>query len=287
MGRIAELFRWGPTGIMTLLVSWVAVDTHGPSSVYIAADSRVSWGTAAQYDHGKKLFTCRNSADIFGYCGDVLFPSIVLAQVVEMADSGLLFDPDDDPAVRSDAVTQKLKCQFATYPRDVSGMNANSLEVLHASRRKGGHQFECRLLTWTRVKGWRSDAVTLPSCSDVLFARGSGAQDFTERYKTYKKGPNAETSRSVFHCFCDSLVNSGVPSVGGAPQLVGLMRKPQSPGRQFGIISSGQRYLLGARVDELMNFDRIEWRNELFEICDGKTCQRKAHAQHQPNPHVQ
>jgi hypothetical protein len=271
---------------MTLLVSWVGVDTHGPSSVYIAADSRISWGTAAQYDHGRKLFACRNSADIFGYCGDVLFPSIVLAQIIEMADSGLLFDPDDDPVLRSDAVTQKLKHQFATYPRDVSGMNVNSLDVLHASRRKEGPEFECRLLTWTRAAGWRSDAVTLPTHSDVLFARGSGARDFTQRYNAYQKGPNADTSRSVFHCFCDSLLNSSLPSVGGAPQLVGLIRKPESVGQQFGVISSSQRYLLGACVDELMNFDRIEWRNELFEICDGKTCQRKPRAQPQPNPHL-
>jgi hypothetical protein len=54
----------------------------------------------------------------------------------------------------------------------------------------------------------------------------------------------------------------------------------------FGIIASDHRYLLGSRVDELSNFDRIEWRNELFEICDGETRKRKPDAQPQPNPHL-
>ena len=29
---------------MTLLVSWIGVDTHGTSSAYITTDSRISWG---------------------------------------------------------------------------------------------------------------------------------------------------------------------------------------------------------------------------------------------------
>ena len=128
--------------------------------------------------------------------------------------------------------------------------------------------------------------VKLPSHSGILFVRGYGARDFTSRFHAYKDGPTAGTSRSVFHCFCDSLRNSGITSVGGAPQLAGLIRKPGSTGKYFGIIASGHRYLLGSRIDELSNFDRIEWRNELFEICDGDTCKRKADAQRQPDPHV-
>ena len=272
---------------MTLLVSWIGVDTHGPASIYIASDSRVSWTALAHYDHGRKVFACRHSADIFGYCGDVLFPSMVLAQIVEMADAGLLFAEDASPGIRSKAVTQKLIYQFASYPHDVAGITVDSLEVIHAARDKMKEGFECSLLTWTRAKSWSRSAVTLPSHSDVLFARGSGAPDFRRRYATYKEGPNARTSRSVFHCFCDSLQNSSNAGVGGAPQLAGLIRKPGSSGMHFGIIASGRRYLLGSRVDELSNFDRMEWRNELFEVCDGQTCRRKVDAQRQPNPHVQ
>jgi hypothetical protein len=271
---------------MTLLVSWVGIDTHGPASIYIAADSRVTWGASRRYDHGRKVFACRNSADIFGYCGDVLFPSMVLAQIVDIADAGLLFDPDAPPSERSRAVTQKLCYQFATYPHDVSEITVDSLEVLHAARHNTEKVFECHLLTWKRADGWKKHAVDLPKHSDVLFARGSGAKDFQQRYLEYKRGPNADTSRGVFHCFSDSLLNSGIHSVGGAPQLAGLIRKPESVGKYYGIIASDHRYLLGARVDELSGFDRVEWRNELFEVCDGGTRKRRPNAQAQPNPRV-
>jgi hypothetical protein len=58
-------------------------------------------------------------------------------------------------------------------------------------------------------------------------------------------------------------------------------------GRYFGVIADKHRYYLGARIDELSGLDRLEWRNELFEICDGVTGQRKADAQAQPNLHRQ
>ena len=272
---------------MTLLVAWLAVDTHGPSTVYIAADSRLSWSGLAHYDHGRKVFACKNSADVLGYCGDVLFPSMALAQIVEMIDAGLLFEPTSSPEERSKCIVQKLRHQFSSYPSDVAGISADSLEVIHASREYEGKVFECRLLRWSRETGWSLSKVSLPTHSEVLFARGSGAKDFNQRLEKYDKGPNAKTSRSAFHCFCDSLQNSGVASVGGAPQLVGILRKPKSTGIDYGVINSGRRYFLGSRIDELKNFDRIEWRNDLFELCDGKTKTRIPDAQRQPNPHMQ
>lgn len=39
---------------MTMLASWIGIDTYGPTSAYIVSDSRISWGKAAAYDHGKK-----------------------------------------------------------------------------------------------------------------------------------------------------------------------------------------------------------------------------------------
>ena len=39
-------------------------------------------------------------------------------------------------------------------------------------------------------------------------------------------------------------------------------------------------------IPDKSHFDNIEWRNELFEICDGKTMKRKIGAVHQPNPNI-
>ena len=51
---------------------------------YIASDSRITWGNNDIFDYCKKVFTCKQFPEIFGYCGDVLFPSIVLSQIAEM-----------------------------------------------------------------------------------------------------------------------------------------------------------------------------------------------------------
>ena len=141
--------------VMTLMVSWVGVDTHRPASIYIASDSRLSWPNEAHYNHGRKTFACSQFPDIFGYCGDVLFPSMVLAQIVEMIDAGLLFGENSPPSLRSKAVTQKLIYQFSNYPYDVEGISADSLEILHAARDNQKRTFECRMISLTRAKGWK------------------------------------------------------------------------------------------------------------------------------------
>ena len=76
---------------MTLLASWIGIDTHGPTSAYIVADSRISWEYKKYFDYGKKVFASNCFPEIFGYAGDVLFPSIALSQILEMIDSKLLF----------------------------------------------------------------------------------------------------------------------------------------------------------------------------------------------------
>jgi hypothetical protein len=238
------------------------------------------------YDYGRKVFAFKNSPDILGYCGDVLFPSMVLSQIVEMADSGLLFSAKAPCNAKFNAIRQKLKYQFASYPHEVESITSDTLEILHASRDPTNNKlFQCNLLRWTRSSGWTDIAVDLPPNSGPLFVRGQGGPEFTENFEKYRGGPNARTSRSVFHCFCDSLFNTKIPTVGGAPQLAGVIRKPDSGGIYYGVMANGRRYHLGTRIDELENFDRLVWRNELFEICDGRTGKRKVDAQPQPNPH--
>jgi hypothetical protein len=59
---------------------------------------------------------------------------------------------------------------------------------------------------------------------------GSGKTEFCSNYERYQKGPNTNTSRNVFHCFIDTLKHTGDHACGGAPQLVGLYRKPGTAG---------------------------------------------------------
>ncbi len=269
---------------MTLLVSWIGADSHGTASAYIAADSRISWPNAPAFDHARKVYALRYSPDILGYCGDVLFPTMVLSQIAEMADAGLLFSPTMTCKERYEAIKEKLVQQFMRYPRMVEGITAPTLQVLHISRDLiDNKKFSCWLIGWSRSNGWSGTDRQIPDKSGLLFRLGSGAPEFNENYRRYKEGAHRGTSRAVFHCFCDTLFTIKDKNCGGAPQLAGIYRKPGSPAITFGIIRDKKRYFLGAQVDENVDFGRVEWRNDLFELCDGRTMKRLPEAQPQPD----
>lgn len=269
---------------MTLVVAWIAVDTHGPSSAYIASDSRISWGDKHNFDYGRKVFAFNNSPDIIAYCGDVLFPSIVLSQIVEMADCGLLFKENYSSNQKFEAIHETLVKTFLKYPNEVSTITNESIQIIYISRESNDNkQFYCHTIKWHRDLGWQDERIQLPEKSGLLFAMGSGREEFNVNYIRYQRGLNENTSRNVFQCFCDTLFNIKDKYCGGAPQLVGLFRKPNSNAKKFGIIKDDKRFLFGAYIDKLSNFDNIEWRNEQFELCDGLSMQKIETAQPQPD----
>lgn len=270
---------------MTLLVAWAGVDTHGTSSVYITSDSRISWGTSASFDYGRKVFAFTQWPDILGYCGDVLFPSIALNQIVDLADAGLLFAKDFSCKQKFQAIVDKLNDLFRQYPQYHSDIADNALSIIHAARDPNDNtKFFCHTISWTAQQGWHGEESALPEASNILFALGTGAGEFKDNYVRYAVGPNRDTSRAVFHCFCDTLSQTTDPHVGGAPQLVGIYRKPGSSGLSIGVIYKQKRYFLGAHIDNLQNFDAVEWRNTNFERCDGRMMKKRLDAQPQPDP---
>lgn len=270
---------------MTLLVSWVGIDTHGASSLYIVSDSRISWGDKTRFEYGRKVFAFSKWPDILGYSGDVLFPSIVINQIIELGDAGLLFLEKYSCKEKFQAIVKKLNDQFAQYPKLVSKLEENKISIIHASRDNSDkNKVFCHKLSWTKAHGWKGEEINVAGKSRVLFVLGCGANEFEINYKRYENGQNAGTSRNVFHCFCDTLKNTTDPFVGGAPQLVGIYRKPGSSAMNFGVLYQGARHFLGAKVDNVATFDTVEWRNENFERCDGNTTKKLANAQSQPDP---
>lgn len=274
---------------MTMIVGWVAVDQRSPASVYIASDSRFTWGeqSSFEFDYGRKVFACKNSADIFVYCGDVLFPSIALGRVVEMADNGLLYKYDSSSNLRYNVIGHHLKKTFSAYP---SSVLADDVQIYHISRDLNG-QFHFYKYFYYKAKRWNNSEIPADlSKSGVVFTAGIGKKQFDELYGKYQTGLNSDTSRNVFQCFCDCLQHKNPVKCGGAPQLVGLYRVANSAkksicnGMYYGIIWNGSRYYLGSEIDKPEIHDTIRWYNNRFEICDCETMQRKPSAMIQPNP---
>ncbi|MCW3102423.1 MAG: hypothetical protein JWO09_863 [Bacteroidetes bacterium] len=265
---------------MTLVVSWIGIDSRKISSLYIASDSRISWGNIARFDSGRKVFGCKNHPIIIGYCGDVMFPSIVINQLVDLADQGVLFPENSNNEDKFQLFYQKLKTQFDNYPSEINGITTDTLEILFASR-TGETDFLCRKAMWTKSSNnWATEDLVFSPYSDKLFVIGSGKVEFEEKFTQFLKSNEAKTSRAVFQCFCETLENINDVYCGGSPQLVGLYNRFNS--KQFGIIYENKRYLHGIELNSSIDYNVVEWRNKLFEICDGATKEIKPNAQRQP-----
>src|SRR5205823_4425439 len=71
-------------------------------------DSRITAGSQ-KWNRGKKVFSCKTKPWIFGFCGSVLVPTQVLAELTDAIDSGLTVDPDQDSRENWESVQAYLK----------------------------------------------------------------------------------------------------------------------------------------------------------------------------------
>ncbi len=104
---------------MTSLAAWVGVDSRGISSLYFVSDSRITWDRSrTAWNFGKKLFASKTTGDVFGYCGDVLFPVIFLGQLQSLLDSSILFDGTETPLQRHKLVAKMVEDSLDTFPNE-------------------------------------------------------------------------------------------------------------------------------------------------------------------------
>jgi len=262
---------------MTLLLSWIGKDSRKISSFYIASDSRISWNSKTKFNYGQKVFAFQNSPDIIGYCGDVLYPIMTINQLLDMEKNNLIFSPEMSASERSDVIFKELQNKFEEYPTSV--MNS-TLEIIHVSR-DNKVEFICNIFKWTKNNGWSKTKREIPKDSDKVIVLGSGKDEFYERYLEYYKGNSGKTSRALFQGLCHTLLDIKDLQCGGAPQLVGLFN--HFNGKEFGIVYKDERYFLGRELNNSETINNIQWRNELFEICDGASKKIIDGAQRQPN----
>jgi hypothetical protein len=257
---------------MTTLVAWVGVDSRGPASINFSTDSRISWGKTGikKWDLGRKTFSCNLSSDIFGYVNDVLFPSVILSQIVCLIDSGCLFTNCSTSDDRFNIVFSHIKHAFSEY----SASMKEPFSIFHASRDNDGMRsvFQLNLITATKISGTRWDIkstkIPVPTVSSALTFDGSGgvvAKKWASRWDSSSQG---KTSRAVFSGFCDAVFSEEDKLSFGAPQIVSLYRIKS--GQTIGFVHKGKSFYSGAEILPSAQGDlsSVEWRNRLFERCD-------------------
>jgi hypothetical protein len=268
---------------VTTLLSWTGVDTHGPASIYIASDSRISWGISNTWDVGRKVFASKARPEIFGYCGSVFFPIQVLGQLVELIDNEIFFLEDESFENKLEKVRVAIENSYNNLPVSQKG----SCRILYASRvglkmRSSFHVAEIKI----SEAGVISKVIPLPEQSGIIVSAGSGKASLNSWHEEWVGRPDKDpyqsgrTSRNVFSAFCDSLLAKGDLFSGGAPQLVGLYRNGSA--NSFGVIHNNKRFLNGVEVVDVNFMNNIEWRNSLFERCCGDSMQILKKAQRQP-----
>ncbi len=265
---------------MTSLIAWTGADSRGPASFYLASDSRLSWRPHISWDGVQKVFASTRHPDILGFVGEALFTSLILGRVISLIDSDSLFTLDAAPEDRFGAISAVIQRAHSGYP----GTARFPFIVVYCCRRSPGMPTSFALfeLSWGPSDGWQEKAIPVPETSELVRRYGSGQPFVSLWLDRWKRSEASGTSRSIFSAFCDSLAGGADPSSGGAAQLVGIYRKGGA--RSFGVIYRGKRYLHGLCVDGAHWLGGVEWRNELFERCDWKTCARLENAQPQPRP---
>ena len=95
------------------------------------SDSRITWPNA-HWDAGQKLFVSTRFPDIFGYSGDVQFPTLALRQILDRMDQGGFWFAARTliPHCVTDLATE-LETAYRGYPAH----GPNRSVILHFSRR--------------------------------------------------------------------------------------------------------------------------------------------------------
>jgi hypothetical protein len=248
---------------MTSLVSWIGADQRGPASAYIATDSRISWDGVGHWDSGRKVFASRVRPELFAYVGDVLFPSLVLGQLVTAIDEGLIFTGGDSPQQRADRIADAIQSAVHNMPLATS----RAFQILYVTREgvEMSSAFHAFTVEWSPSHEWIRSSLNTPKVSDTVVIWGSGAESIRKWRQRWNQSSQKDTSRAVFGAFCDSILDGADPKSGGTPQLVGMYRI--GPGRTFGIVSQGAPFMFGLNMGKDIPADTVKWHNRQFERC--------------------
>jgi hypothetical protein len=208
---------------LTSIAVLAAADQRAPSAVYLLSDSRLVWsgGKAGAWDHGRKTFFSRNTPDVFAFCGDALFPSMVLPQVVDLLDAQFAVPVGASFDARFDALQGFLSLAVRSYP-----VARSAITILHAGRDNSGmtSKFRVGALAWSaETSRWRRRLIDTPQRgSGLLLPHGSSTPSIRRALSSWQGAPQADTSRAAFRSFVQALKSELDPSSGGPPQMVGV-----------------------------------------------------------------
>lgn len=253
---------------MTTLIAWTSHDHRKFAALHIASDSRISWGSSRRrWDAGRKIFCSKTTPDVWAYSGDVLFPALVLSQIMSVADTGLLFTNEDSAAVRHDAVFNALKASFERRHNTPD----QDFTILHASR--DGENVVAKPKLWKtcyskNAKTWDDGEMEIANIGIVAVV-GTGSKALKEEAARWKASSIGNTSRSIYSAFCKAIESGADPLSGGAPQLGSIY--PKGHAVTSGVIYDNKPHIHGLPIQLTPSMGDIQWFDKLFQRIDPHT----------------
>ena len=188
---------------MTTFIAWVGADSRGTASINFSTDSRISWGKNGNthWDMAQKTFSSIFSTDIFAYVNDVMFPSMILGQIINAIDNGVLFDSDERLETRFDKVEEYIKNSHKLFPQQ----QRQSFCIFHAARFGTGlkSEFAINTISWSKsTANWKITRLTIPTTSTIIAIDGTGKSVVSKWSARWNASSQGGTSRAVFSSFC-------------------------------------------------------------------------------------
>ena len=260
---------------MSTLLLWAGVDSHGIASAYIATDSRLSSSVDLKevWDAGQKAYCSTSVPLIAGYVGSPFYAAHVVPRLVAHAEVILPESVSSEQLLES--LSRFVHAAISSAPRS----HDTAFQIALAFRFSDGI-FGFGILNVT-ASSVAFQVLAGPHKSAILHTSGTGGDFVRTKFEEWRKTNAADTSRAVYSAFCDALLHvnppdeklisgkSKDPQSEGPPQLVGIYRKPGSPGKYFGTVWKRKLYFAGIETKLLPA--SWECRNELFERCDPKS----------------
>ncbi|WP_133125753.1 hypothetical protein [Thalassospira marina] len=254
---------------MTTLIAWTSHDQRNFSAFHVASDSRITWGSSVKrWDAGRKIFSSSVTPDIWAYSGDVLFPALVLSQIIDAVDLQLLFPENLSASDRNEIIFNVIQVSLETcHEAPIS-----KFSILHASR--DGEKTLAEPVLWCisydpKTHVLSNDKIEIRNSPEVFALHGSGAVSTDAELRKWKKSDIGCTSRSIYSAFCASIANGDDPLSGGAPQLASIY--PSGPAKTIGTLSGRCLYLHGLPIVAIPTSKNINWFDELFQRVDPNT----------------
>jgi len=254
---------------LTSFIAWLGADSRGPTSLYFASDSRISWsGDPKTWDTGRKVFATQKTPEIFGFTGSVLLPQAVLTRTCDFIDRGFRSqESSNSPESRAEWLTAMVENEAKSHPQERLG----DFSIFYGLRTGQGmpdrSHFNLFNIDWSsRENAISLTSIEIPLVSSILKLHGSGTSSIKKWAISWKRSDQGNTSRTMFSAFCDSISSGEDKLTGGEPQLIGLYRNGNA--RVFGVVTKNGPSMEGSLYPPIAVSADIEWRDTLFQRVD-------------------